>query len=103
MRFRVSNNHIKMFHFSVENVVFGKKFTTTNFANKISEIVWMGGVYKTDQTPFGNIDTGIAPGANPYAEWNVYWDPKATQEVLNSGIKIKMFPTGVGSAPVVEV
>ena len=65
------------------------------FASKISEIVWMGGVYITKETPFGNIDTGIAPGANPLAEWNVYWDPQATQDVLNSGIKIKVFPLNV--------
>jgi len=65
------------------------------FSSKVAEIVWMGGVYINEATPFGNIDTGIAPGANPHAEWNVYWDPKATQEVLNSGIKIKMFPLNV--------
>ncbi|WP_296384788.1 nucleoside hydrolase [Winogradskyella sp.] len=66
-----------------------------DFSNKVDEIVWMGGVYITEKTPFGNIDTGIAPGANPNAEWNVYWDPHATQEVLKSGIKIKMFPLNV--------
>jgi len=66
-----------------------------DFTHKISEIVWMGGVYITEETPFGNIDTGIAPGANPNAEWNVYWDPQATQDVLNSGIKIKIFPLNV--------
>lgn len=66
-----------------------------DFKNKISEIVWMGGVYITDETTAGNIDTGIAPGANPNAEWNVYWDPQATKDVLNSGISIKMFPLNV--------
>jgi len=66
-----------------------------DFTSKIDEIVWMGGVYITDDTPFGNIDTGIAPGANPYAEWNVYWDPQATEDVLNSGIPVKMFPLNV--------
>jgi len=65
------------------------------FRNKISEIVWMGGVYMTSETTAGNIDTGIAPGANPNAEWNVYWDPQATKDVLNSGINIKMFPLNV--------
>ena len=55
----------------------------------------MGGVYITEETPFGNIDTGVAPGANPNAEWNVYWDPQATQDVLQSGIKVKMFPLNV--------
>lgn len=65
------------------------------FKNKISEIIWMGGVYITKETTAGNIDTGVAPGANPNAEWNVYWDPQATKEVLDSGIKIKMFPLNV--------
>lgn len=65
------------------------------FVNKVEEIVWMGGVYITEDTPFGNIDTGIAPGTNPYAEWNVYWDPQSTQDVLSSGIKVKMFPLNV--------
>lgn len=65
------------------------------FKEKVSEIIWMGGVYITKETPYGNIDTGIAPGANPYAEWNVYWDPQATEDVLSSGIKVKMFPLNV--------
>ena len=65
------------------------------FASKVSEIVWMGGVYITEETPAGNIDTGIAPGANPNAEWNVYWDPEATQAVLSSDIQLKMFPLNV--------
>ncbi len=69
--------------------------TDHDFKEKISEIVWMGGVYITKETPNGNIDTGIAPGANPYAEWNVYWDPQSTKDVLTSGIKVKMFPLNV--------
>lgn len=66
-----------------------------SFKDKIEEIVWMGGVYITKETPFGNIDTGVAPGANSNAEWNVYWDPQATEDVMQSGIKIKMFPLNV--------
>jgi purine nucleosidase len=66
-----------------------------NFQSKIAEIVWMGGVYITQDTPAGNIDTGIAPGANPNAEWNVYWDPKSAQDVLASGIPVTMFPLNV--------
>lgn len=65
------------------------------FSDKIEEIVWMGGVYITKETPFGNIDTGVAPGGNSNAEWNVYWDPQATEDVLQSGIKIKIFPLNV--------
>lgn len=73
-----------------------------DFASKISEIVWMGGVYITKETPFGNIDTGTAPGANPNAEWNVYWDPQATQDVLQSGIKVKMFPLNVTNSVILS-
>lgn len=59
--------------------------------NKIGSIVWMGGSINAG----GNIDTGIAPGANPNAEWNAYWDPFATQAVFASGIPIYMFPLDV--------
>lgn len=64
----------------------------------VDELVWMGGVYTPpDQTglPVGNIDTGIAPGANPNAEWNVYWDPYAVDTVLKSGLSFTMFPLNV--------
>ncbi len=67
------------------------------FKSKIAEIVWMGGVYITEDTPTGNIDTGIAPGANPNAEWNVYWDPQAAQDVLNSDIPLTLFPLNVSN------
>ena len=73
-----------------------------DFSRKIAEIVWMGGVYITKDTPAGNIDTGVAPGANPNAEWNVYWDPQATQDVLKSGIKIKMFPLNVTNSVILS-
>lgn len=64
----------------------------------VDELVWMGGAYTPpDQTglPAGNIDTGIAPGANPNAEWNVYWDPYAVDTVLKSGLPFTMFPLNV--------
>lgn len=76
--------------------------TDPDFKSKIDEIVWMGGVYITEETPFGNIDTGVAPGANPNAEWNVYWDPQSTQDVLSSGIKIKMFPLNVTNSVILS-
>ena len=68
------------------------------YKKNIDSIVWMGGVYTppNQSTPMiGNIDTGIAPGANPYAEWNAYWDPDAVNIVLKSGIDFKMFPLNV--------
>lgn len=64
----------------------------------VDELIWMGGVYTPpDQQglPVGNIDTGIAPGANPNAEWNVYWDPYAVDTVLKSGLRFTMFPLNV--------
>lgn len=63
----------------------------------IDSIVWMGGAYSNDpkKLPAGNIDTGIAPGANPNAEWNAYWDPQALQTVLESGVPLSMFPLNV--------
>lgn len=64
----------------------------------ISEIVWMGGVYTPagqSGLPVGNVDTGIAPGANPNAEWNAYWDPWAVDTVWQSGIPFVLFPLNV--------
>jgi len=68
------------------------------YKNNVDSIVWMGGVYtpaKQREPMMGNIDTGIAPGANPHAEWNAYWDPDAVNTVLKSGIDFKMFPLNV--------
>jgi purine nucleosidase len=46
-------------------------------------------------TPIGNIDTGIAIGTNPNAEWNAYWDPYAVDTVFRSGMTIRLFPLNV--------
>ena len=61
----------------------------------IDEIVWTGGDISLTpgQLPPANIDTSTSPGANPYAEWNVYWDPFAVAAVFASGIPVTMFPT----------
>lgn len=67
-------------------------------AAMVDEVVWMGGVYTPpgqSGLPVGNIDTGIAPGANPNAEWNAYWDPEAVRTVLDSGLPLTMFPLNV--------
>jgi len=56
------------------------------------EIVWMGGVISP--TP-GNIDPGIAIGANPNAEWNAYWDPYAVDTLFRSDVEFTMFPLNV--------
>ena len=65
----------------------------------IEKIVWMGGALAPEgwdqTTPFGNIDTGIAPGANFNAEWNAYWDPFAVADIFASTIPLYMFPLNV--------
>lgn len=63
----------------------------------IDRIVWMGGALPPadGSTPYGNIDLGIAPGANPNAEWNAYWDPYAVDRIFASGIRVVMFPLNV--------
>ena len=57
----------------------------------IEEVVWMGGTINAG----GNIDTGIAVGANPNAEWNAYWDPASVEAVLQSGVPFTMFPLDI--------
>lgn len=66
-----------------------------NAAAYIDRIVWTGGDISLvpGQLPPVNIDTGMSPGANPNAEWNVYWDPFAVASVFASGIPLYMFPT----------
>ena len=64
--------------------------------DEIASVVWMGGsVLNVPKPVGGNIDTGIAPGANPNAEWNAYWDPGAVKSVWASGIPFYLFPLNV--------
>jgi purine nucleosidase len=69
-------------------------------AAKVERLVWMGGAIDVA----GNLDPATLPEgvANPYAEWNVFWDPPATQAVLSSTeFPITMFPLDVtNTAPV---
>jgi len=63
---------------------------------EITSVVWMGGsVLNVPDAVGGNIDTGIAPGANSNAEWNAYWDPAAVETVWASGIPFYLFPLNV--------
>ena len=65
-------------------------------AGMVSSIVWMGGALPEDgQPPVGNVDPGIAPGANANAEWNVYADPFALEAVWQSDVSFVMFPLNV--------
>ena len=68
-----------------------------DYQDYIDSIIWMGGVWGEEgqAPPIGNIDTGLAPGANPNAEWNAYWDFDAVQTVLSSGIEFNIFPLNV--------
>lgn len=74
---------------------------TPDLKDEITSIVWMGGSILNvpeppgGNPPGGNIDTGIAPGANPNAEWNAYWDPAAVETVWASGIPFYLFPLNV--------
>ena len=63
-----------------------------NAFSELYEIVWMGGVIPPTQ---GNIDPGIAIGANPNAEWNAYWDPCAVDILFKSDVDFTMFPLDV--------
>jgi purine nucleosidase len=69
---------------------------TPEIKDEITSIVWMGGsILNVPNAVGGNIDTGIAPGANPSAEWNAYWDPAAVETVWASGIPFYLFPLNV--------
>lgn len=63
-----------------------------NFKALIKEVVWMGGSYSPS---LGNVSPGVAPGSNPDAEWNAFWDPFSVASVFSSGVKVTMFPLNV--------
>ncbi|WP_224371835.1 nucleoside hydrolase [Hyalangium versicolor] len=61
---------------------------------KIGRVVWMGGAINVG----GNLDPQtLPPGvANPYAEWNVFWDPFAADRVFrNTTFPITLFPLDI--------
>jgi len=60
-------------------------------ALKIERLFWMGGAINV----CGNLDPDSIPPelANPYAEWNVFWDPFAAESVFsNPKFPITLFP-----------
>lgn len=69
-----------------------------SIADYIDKIAWMGGALKPDDYqgyPFGNVDTGLAPGANPDAEWNAFWDPSIVRDIWQTfagKVPFIMFP-----------
>jgi purine nucleosidase len=56
--------------------------------DRLPEIVWMGGAFAVD----GNVQQTARSGT---AEWNAYWDPSATQEVLEHGPALTIIPLDV--------
>lgn len=61
---------------------------------KIGRVVWMGGALEVS----GNLDPQtLPPGvANPYAEWNVFWDPFAADRVFrDTTFPITLFPLDI--------
>lgn len=65
-----------------------------DLAAKIGRLVWMGGAINVA----GNLDPATLPQgvANPYAEWNVFWDPYAADWVFrNTNFPISLFPLDI--------
>jgi len=61
---------------------------------KIGRLVWMGGAVNVG----GNLDPTTLPPevANPYAEWNVFWDPFSAARVFReTSVPITLFPLDI--------
>ena len=59
---------------------------------KIAHVVWMAGAINV----VGNLDPSTLPIANLYAEWNVFWDPGASDWLLReTKVPITVFPLDV--------
>ncbi|MAF09624.1 hypothetical protein CMK11_04165 [Candidatus Poribacteria bacterium] len=70
-------------------------------ATAIERVIWMGGAVDLIQ---GNLDPKTLPTtvANPYAEWNAFWDPLAVDWVFrNTSFPIVMFPLNVTNDAVI--
>jgi purine nucleosidase len=59
--------------------------------SKIKRLVWMGGAL----TVPGNIDKIIEGGQDGSAEWNVYWDPYAADQIWKTNIPITICPLDI--------
>lgn len=65
-----------------------------HLAAKIERMIWMGGAMDVP----GNLDPAtLPPGvANPYAEWNAFWDPYAVDWIFrNTDFPLIVFPLDV--------
>lgn len=61
---------------------------------KIARVVWMGGAIHVG----GNLDPATLPAdvVNPYAEWNVFWDPYSADRVFKgTHFPITLFPLDI--------
>ncbi|MDX1692741.1 MAG: nucleoside hydrolase [Ketobacteraceae bacterium] len=64
-------------------------------AEGIRQLIWMGGAVDGEH---GNLDPDTVPAdiANPYAEWNVFWDPYAVAWIFeHTDFPITLFPLNV--------
>lgn len=52
---------------------------------KIEQVIWMGGAFRTQ----GNVQTYQHNGT---AEWNVFWDPKSSKELLELELPLVCIP-----------
>lgn len=62
-----------------------------SIADKIDKAIWMGGAVDVK----GNVAMHDHNGS---AEWNAYWDPKATLEFISSGVKVLLVPLDATNA-----
>jgi hypothetical protein len=59
-----------------------------SLASRIGQVVWMGGAVDVP----GNVRTYNQNGT---AEWNVFWDPVAAQQMLTFGLPLTLIPLDV--------
>ncbi len=68
-------------------------------AKRIKEVVVMGGALEVE----GNVYKMLVGMKNTDAEWNVYLDPDALQQVLAAGVPVRLIPLdATRSAPVTK-
>lgn len=60
-------------------------------ADKIDEIVWMGGALDVP----GNVEKAYAPEHDGSSEWNAYWDPVAVAQIWQTNIPLVVCPLDI--------
>ncbi len=80
---------------TLANILKGRR--GEQYLEKIGRLIWMGGAINVA----GNLDPATIPAevANPYAEWNVFWDPSAADWVFRNttpdDFEIILFPLDI--------